>query len=357
MRLLTLLTVLGIMLATAADARPSREVKVERQSSGRNYQTPAVSFENDLRRGWLPREECSTAYGYHDWQHYNRLYPCYRQRPGLRIRYDDGNWSAELNTGYGSRFSRGNFRSDYYLYGHGYLSDNWHGNRSVYVYGDTRGLERRVVTPRRRSDPLYTAPVYPDYGFYPQHEAASYPAQQVYHDNRVYNNFYGDSANAEAVSAIPPASSISPSAAPARPASTQRAFGQRFSETLKLDTPDGIYMFAIRDTAIFAGLADGKATRLSDTVDAAFGGYSAWLPGSGICLFYRVGDQLCLAYPSGSDERWVHEPLPYAVRFGTDTSIGLVGGLPWLTFSTSSGNRYVVRFNGQSWEELGSASR
>jgi hypothetical protein len=152
-----------------------------------------------------------------------------------------------------------------------------------------------------------------------------------------------------------PASPAVPAAA-APEQSNRAAFGQRFQETLKLETPDGAYMFAIRDGAIYAGLATAKPTRLTTEVNTEFGGYSAWLPGSGVCLFYRVGDKFCLAYPA-DDGRWVHEPLPYSVSFGRDTSIGMVGGSPWLVFSSTDGSRYVVRYSGQGWEEVGSGTR
>ena len=122
---------------------------------------------------------------------------------------------------------------------------------------------------------------------------------------------------------------------------------------MRLETPDGAYRFVLRNGGLYAGLESGKAQRIADNADVAFDAFAAWIPGDGVCVFYRDGDGIFAAYPTGTT--WAKDPLPYIVSFGTDTSIGLVNGLPWAVFNTTDGARYVVQFGGHQWNEVGNA--
>jgi hypothetical protein len=378
MRLALLATVtLSVLIAAPAYARGRGQVDPpQRASTGRDYMTPGTEFHNDLRDirgyGWTGRPVYSDAwYGRRDGYDYgNVLYPRQRhhgyRQPGLSIRYNSGNWSAQYSSSSNS-YGGWNTHDGCNPYGTGWIQDSYYlGSRPVYVFGAPAAFDYGVLTPRY-GGPLYTAPGNPDYGYTggeygnrdDDYSYGDTTAPQVYNDNRVINNYYGSTPGQQPAAPAQPAAVIPP-AVPEQPAnqtpSAGRPLGQRFAETVKLSTPDGQYMFAIRDGAIYAGLADGKPTRLSTEADADFGGYAAWLPGSGPCVFYRVGNQFCLGRPA-TDGRWSHEPLAYSVQFGNDTTIGLVGGMPWLVFSTTDGKRYVVRYTGNGCEEVGSGSR
>jgi hypothetical protein len=264
--------------------------------------------------------------------------------PGLNLNYSNGHFSGSLNFGrYHRTYCSPRYSSPYY-YGSPRVS-YYVGGRPVYVYGDSATyLDLPVRT--------YPDEVYP-YSSDDYSGPVDVPVT-TYNDNRVTNNYYGTGGQVvlpqdEQMVAPAPAPAKQQSAA----ASDPRPFGQRFLDKVRLDTRDGAYQFSIRNGALYAGHDSAKAVRLADNVDTEFGAFAAWLPGDGACVFYRQGDGIFAAYPA--KDGWAHNPLPYLVRFGPDTSIGLVNGLPWAVFNTTDGQRYVVQFGGHQWNEVGSA--
>jgi len=250
--------------------------------------------------------------------------------------------------------------------------------------------------------PLYTAPAYPEYGYYPERRGLhirygdpgfayggygySEPAVgDIYNDNRVINNYYGDAyvgsgESAAAESDIPPASTYTPPSPPVGPMppapvgpqpppkrsvepepstpaapADGRAIGARFYDQLRLETPDGAERFTLQDGTLSVAAENGPGAPITANADQQFGVFAAWLPDAGTCLIFREGDGIAAAYRTAAGEWWI-EPLSYNVDFGGTTSIGLVGGEPWVTFTAIDGARYVVAFRDKLWQDIGSGS-
>jgi hypothetical protein len=308
-------------------------------SEARNRQgAPGVRYDDHIIRPY------SLSHPWHygvDWR--GRPYGGSR----LSIGYHDGHWSGRLNLGYPSyTYCRPHYAYDPFygagdpFYG-GPSVSYYVGGRPVYVFGDSAAdidLPGRPVPVYGADGTVYSDP-YGNDDAAPADGGVPVPVT-TYNDNRVTNNYYG----AEPVAPAAPAA--------AEPLPT-RAFGQRFTDEVRLKTPDGAYRFELRNGGLYAGLESGKPQRLSDHADAAFGAFAAWLPGDGISVFYREGDVIYAAYPDGG--KWVRDPLPYIVNFGPDTSMGLVNGEPWTVFNTTDGQRYVVQFKARQWTEVGSA--
>ncbi len=220
----------------------------------------------------------------------------------------------------------------------------------------------------------YTAPDAPEYGYYrPQADDDwDYQLEQqplVINDNRTYN-YYGDAPaaseptpsaaatrTAETASATPgghPApqyEQLPP--APAAPP-TERAFGGRFYDELRLEISGGPVRFSLSGANLYAGPDTGPAVLISDAADADFGAFGAFLPGSGSVVLYRSGAKLLAAYPAGG--AWQSSALPVQVDFAQAPSIGIVGNALWATVSSLEGRRYVMAFSGGLWTEVGSGS-
>lgn len=212
--------------------------------------------------------------------------------------------------------------------------------------------------------PLYTAQAQPgysddwDYGI-----DNSQP--QVVNDNRTYNIYYGDVENNQQAEPRQPAREprlaerVEPEHRPAQPQQqptlAPRAKGAAFDTSLRLETAGGAYRFELAGSDLYAGLEDGAAQLVSTGADTAFGAFAANVPGEGLSLVYREGSSIVAAYPTDGGEWWYSE-LPYKVDFGSPVSIGMVSGMPWVTFNSRGGGRYVVAFTSRLWVEVGSGS-
>lgn len=232
---------------------------------------------------------------------------------------------------------------------------------------------------------IYSAPSYPELGYYRQYRDDYLPPVNNTYDNRTYNNYYyGDAPAAPAPPQAPPPPQYSapaqpqqapPPAAPpaqdmigpAKPAAPRapsgvpvipagRSYGIRFYDQTRLSTPDGDVRCTLQDGKLTGADAAGKGYAISTAADMEFGAFAAYDPVSGFCVLFREGGSLLAAYPTGQGEWWI-EPLPYKVDFGEEINIGMVGGQPWVTFSVADGRRYVVSFGGRVWQEVGSGTR
>ena len=129
--------------------------------------------------------------------------------------------------------------------------------------------------------------------------------------------------------------------------------GARFYDSTWLDIPDQAVMFELVATELFAGDADGQWVSISASVDPAFGAYAYYQPGTGPGVIFREGQGIVAAYLM-EDGTWWHSPMGYNVDFRDEVSIGLVTGMPWVTFNDRNGLRYVVAFDQRIWQEVGS---
>jgi hypothetical protein len=343
----TFAVVLFIVLAIATGAAEAREssrsrIHPDRRSDtgvrfrgDRSYTTPGTTFRNDLRGygGIHPdyRYDDYPSYGTPWWavpgdpyaNSFSKARPHYRYhrhdrynyRPNISLHYDNGDWDASLTYNNGYPY---NYQNSGYSYGNGY----------DYV-------------------PAYPGPNYYDNGRYTAQEQQP----QVYNDNRVYN-YYNDSQPAPQPAAAKPSAKLAPTAT-----KTPRytGYGRQFKEELRMATPDGSYVFAIRKGVLYAGLESGKAAKIASGVDTRLGGYAVYTPGIGVSVIYLRESTLNAAYHL--KDGWHLAPLSHKVDTRRDTTLGMVGGQPWLVFTATDGTRYVVSFNGEAWQEVGSGSQ
>ena len=219
--------------------------------------------------------------------------------------------------------------------------------------------------------PLYTAASHPELGYVGGVVYRQLPAydpslgqtgerQDVrgeevnVYEGDVYNYYYdGQPAPAEPQS--PPTVEAAPPAPepPAEP--VPQALGARFYERLRLETPGGLQTFVLENGGLYAGPETGPWLRISEQADAGFGAFAAWIPADGLVVIFREGDRIVAAFPAGGGDWWI-EPLPLAIDFGGKTTIGLVGGVPWVVADGLDHSRYVMGLSGGSWYEVGSAT-
>lgn len=234
---------------------------------------------------------------------------------------------------------------------------------------------------------VYTAPTYPEYGYYRQPQLEYQPPVVTNNDNRVYNNnnyYYGSPPQSAPAPAVPqyepPAAPAPPAAAPSAPQPPSQNFigplppaapapnagtpnipaghsyGVRFYDQTRLSAPDGEFRCSLKDGQLTGSDAAGKGYTISTAADMHFGAFAAYEPGTGFSVIFREGASLLAAYPSGNGEWWI-EPLPYNVDFSQDITVGMIGGQPWVVFGATNGRRYVISFGGRQWQEVGSGSR
>jgi hypothetical protein len=340
---IVLVTALVLTFAvTAAEARESSRGRIHpdrRGDSGlrfrgdRSYTTPGTEFQNDLRgyggihddyryqrsygTPWwaVPENPFANSFARGVYPRYN--HNRYNYRPGISLQYNNGDWNANF-------YSNDDCRTYPTQYGIGYGNDCYGQSYNGYY------------------DPV---------DYYDNRQAAEQP-QQVYNDNRVYNYTFNGEGQPGAA-AQPRASAPAPSKLP-QSAPNYSAFGRQFKEELRLAMPGGNYVFAIRKGVLYAGLEDGKAAKIASGVDSHFGGYAVWMPGSGVSVIYQREGSLNAAYRL--KDGWHLAALGHKLDTRKDTTIGMVGGQPWLVFTGTNGTRYVVSFDGQAWQEVGSGT-
>ncbi|MCH7472744.1 hypothetical protein IIA79_07330 [bacterium] len=229
--------------------------------------------------------------------------------------------------------------------------------------------------------PLYTAPPLPQYGYYGPAAGAYYiggqpvspgnPVSQaggpygtqlpqpqeisIHNDNSTIYNYYGNEFQPiDQPAAATPKAPISPAQHAPEAADGMRAYGVRFYEQTRLETPEGAYEFTMDGSSLLAGPETGPGLEISSRADPSFGVFAFYMPGSGVSIIFAEAGGIVAAYPTEGGEWWI-EPLPYEVDFGKGASIGMVGGRPWVTFSGKDDSRYVFAFSGRRWQEIGSA--
>lgn len=181
-------------------------------------------------------------------------------------------------------------------------------------------------------------------------------AVNVYHGD-VYN-YYNDASAPRDAAPVPAYSTVTQAPAPAdiEPAAPSTpAYGTRFYEQTRLETAERTMLFRLDGTRLYAGPDMGPAQEICDSVDPQLGVYAAWSAADGITLLYRDGQRLVATYQV-EDGQWWREPLPHAVDFKEKITLGLVGEVPWVVFSSEDGTRYVLTFSGRQWYEIGSGT-
>lgn len=274
--------------------------------------------------------------------------------PELYGNYEYDQYGNPVPVGNGNGYQR----PTYHPYG------RHHRNRPVvinYSYG---------YHPYYGYQPVYTAPSYAEYGYV---GTGAYPgtgynqprpggpdiqgeAVNVYQGD-VYNYYYPEPAApiAPAVTAQPALRGAVPPEADQPPAAANLAYGMRFYEQARLETPESVVRFKLDQGRLSAGPDNGPAREICATADMTLGAYAAYTSADGVIVLYGDNGRLAAAYPL-PDGSWLTEPLPYAVDFDGKTTLGLVGGVPWVVFNTVDGTRYVLSFAGRAWQEIGSAT-
>jgi hypothetical protein len=331
------------------------------------------------------------SYGVTDWTWGDPIYygTQYRQgHNGLYVSYHDGDW--------GARFRRDSIIGTHPNDRGGYRAFIPRGQTGVQYYGDYRDgrpvhqypLVRRdspyyrsgypvvinysygypyyYYNPPVYSNVIYTAPSNPQLGYYRdyrdyqdyRHEAPrmdtqpSQPEVYVEGDYNVYNYYSNELAQSQAEPDT--ATYQQPSTPPTQQEPSARAIGTRFYGQSRLETAEGVYSVVISEGNLFVGPDVGPGQEIAWEVNESFGGYLAYLPGAGIVVIFRQADWITAAYqlPEGG---WWLERMPYEINYNETPTIGLVSGVPWVTFNAMDGRRYVVSFTGRNWVEVGSA--
>jgi len=179
----------------------------------------------------------------------------------------------------------------------------------------------------------------------------------VYNDNSVTNNYYGDVYSTEPAAqqaASRPFVGPQPPAAPQPP--SNRALGVRFFDKTRLETPDGVFICSLVEGKLYCGREGAKAALAAKGANPDYGAFAAYLPGQGIALIYVSDGSIFAAYDTGAGKWWA-EALPLRPQLSAGLSLGLIGNEPWAAFNDAAGTRYVYSWSGQSWIQIGSATR
>lgn len=243
----------------------------------------------------------------------------------------------------------------------------WRPNRyhRGYNYG------RPVVYQYSLGYPYYTAPTYPELN-YPGYRAydpryidgreygQSAPDGQQIHANEVnvYEGdvyYYGGTEQPTAATPVVAPAQPEPASQQVEAEAGMVPMGLRFYNRAILELPDALWTFQLDNGQLTAGLESGAVVQIATDVHPATGVFAAYVPGDGISLIFRQGSQFIATYLSPAGDWWL-EPLPFAVDFSENYSIGMVGGVPWVAFSTAEGMRYVFSFAGGQWAEVGSGT-
>jgi hypothetical protein len=190
------------------------------------------------------------------------------------------------------------------------------------------------------------------------------PRGEVYNDNRVYDNDTYDNSvtnynyvpelpqRAEPVR--PQVAPLQPKVAPIAPGLQQRATGMRFGAKGRIQTPDGSRIYRIEKGVLYSQVEGGAEAKVAEGVDADFGGYAIMQPTLGSAVIFRQGNKFAAAYPTAKG--WWVEQLNYNVDFKLRPTFSMMAGEPWVTFTATDGTRWVVKFSGHQWLEVGSGT-
>lgn len=226
-----------------------------------------------------------------------------------------------------------------------YYPGGYYGRQRVIVFGPGQGdgYDRAPDY----GDPLYVdgQPVYPQGG-------------DVYYDNSVTNNYYGDPGGRPSAAAADRAQGRAPSPEETLPA--PRPYGSMLYDRLRLGTPDGEREFLLREGRLAAGPL-GETDLVASGVDMSAGAYALIEPGLGTSLVYLKDGRLYGAFQTGKGQ-WYSEALLLGlypngapVRVEGELSLGLVGSEMWASFSADNGARYLYVWESHAWREVGSA--